>query len=70
MEYDWPRVFDRAKLIRMSIVNGDIMIRSVLAAPICQLPFLTFGTSSLPLNQPLHLASSPFMPSTAFGYRR
>ena len=27
---DWPRVFDRARLIRMAVVNTDILIRSVL----------------------------------------
>lgn len=51
---DWPRVFDRAKLIRMSIVNGDIMIRSVLLQAIF-VSFLfwgaDFGDVQLAANQ-------------------
>ena len=27
---DWPRVFDRARLIRMAVVNRDILLRSLL----------------------------------------
>ncbi|MEE4117656.1 MAG: MATE family efflux transporter [Paracoccaceae bacterium] len=27
---DWPRVFDRARLVNMASVNGDILIRSLL----------------------------------------
>ena len=27
---DWPRVFDRARLVHMASVNSDIMIRSVI----------------------------------------
>src|SRR6056297_1710218 len=27
---DWARVFDRARLIRMAVVNSDILIRSAL----------------------------------------
>lgn len=27
---DWPRIFDRVRLVRMMQVNGDIMVRSVL----------------------------------------
>ncbi|WP_394155271.1 MATE family efflux transporter [Loktanella salsilacus] len=51
---DWPRVFDRAKLIRMSIVNGDIMIRSILLQAIF-VSFLfwgaDFGDVQLAANQ-------------------
>jgi MATE family multidrug resistance protein len=51
---DWPRVFDRAKLVRMSIVNGDIMIRSVLLQAIF-VSFLfwgaDFGDVQLAANQ-------------------
>jgi MATE family multidrug resistance protein len=51
---DWPRVFDRTKLIRMSIVNGDIMIRSVLLQAIF-VSFLfwgaDFGDIQLAANQ-------------------
>ncbi|MEH6653982.1 MATE family efflux transporter [Loktanella salsilacus] len=51
---DWPRVFDRAKLVRMSSVNGDIMIRSVLLQAIF-VSFLfwgaDFGDVQLAANQ-------------------
>ncbi|WP_386680710.1 MATE family efflux transporter [Loktanella sp. R86503] len=51
---DWPRVFDRAKLTRMSIVNGDIMIRSILLQAIF-VSFLfwgaDFGDVQLAANQ-------------------
>ncbi|MEO1918912.1 MAG: MATE family efflux transporter [Paracoccaceae bacterium] len=35
---DWGRIFDRLKVKRMAIVNGDIMLRSVML----QISFLTF----------------------------
>ena len=35
---DWARVFDRVKIKHMAVVNGDIMVRSLLL----QLSFLTF----------------------------
>ncbi len=31
---DWPRVFDRAALVNMAFVNGDILVRSVLLTAI------------------------------------
>lgn len=36
--HDWARIFDRAKVLRMMSVNGDIMVRSVLL----QLAFTSF----------------------------
>lgn len=39
---DWPRVFDRARLIRMAVVNTDILIRSVLLQAMF-VSFLFFG---------------------------
>ncbi len=39
---DWPRVFDRAPLVRMAVVNTDILIRSVLLQAIF-VSFLFFG---------------------------
>ena len=51
---DWPRVFDRARLIRMGLVNGDILIRSVLLQAIF-VSFLfwgaRFGDVQLAANQ-------------------
>ncbi|SHF34586.1 multidrug resistance protein, MATE family [Loktanella atrilutea] len=51
---DWPRVFDRARLIRMGVVNGDILIRSVLLQTIF-VSFLfwgaDFGDIQLAANQ-------------------
>ncbi len=51
---DWPRVFDRARLIRMGVVNGDILIRSVLLQAIF-VSFLfwgaDFGDVQLAANQ-------------------
>ena len=51
---DWKRVFDRIKIKRMAVVNGDIMLRSVLL----QTSFLTFlfigaglGDETLAANQ-------------------
>ncbi|MFZ3580837.1 MATE family efflux transporter [Loktanella sp. DJP18] len=51
---DWPRVFDRVRLIRMGVVNGDILIRSVLLQAIF-VSFLfwgaDFGDVQLAANQ-------------------
>jgi len=41
---DWPRVFDRAKLTRMAVVNRDILIRSFLLEAIF-LSFLFTGSN-------------------------
>ncbi|WP_375256944.1 MATE family efflux transporter [Citreimonas sp.] len=53
---DWPRVFDRAKLKRMAVVNGDILIRSALLQSI-MVSFLLlggrFGDVTLAANQVL-----------------
>ena len=40
---DWPRVFDRARLIRMAVVNRDILIRSLLLE-IILVSFVYFGS--------------------------
>ena len=40
---DWPRVFDRARLIRMAVVNRDILIRSLLLEVIL-VSFVYFGS--------------------------
>ncbi|ETX27387.1 MATE family efflux transporter [Roseivivax isoporae] len=40
---DWPRVFDRVKLVRMAQVNGDILVRSLLLQSIF-LSFLLFAS--------------------------
>ena len=62
---DWPRVFDRARLIRMGVVNGDILIRSVLLQAIF-VSFLfwsaRFGDVQLAANQIL----AQFLNVTAF----
>ena len=51
---DWGRVFDRARLVRMGLVNGDILIRSVLLQAIF-VSFLfwgaRFGDVQLAANQ-------------------
>ncbi|PUB18722.1 MATE family efflux transporter [Yoonia sediminilitoris] len=39
---DWPRVFDRERLVNMAVVNTDILIRSVLLQAIF-VSFLFFG---------------------------
>lgn len=53
---DWPRVFDRARLVTMAAVNGDILIRSVLLQSIF-VSFLfygaKFGNVALAANQVL-----------------
>lgn len=40
---DWPRVFDRARLLRMAVVNRDILIRSLLLEFIL-VSFVYFGS--------------------------
>ncbi|SLN69950.1 MATE family efflux transporter [Roseisalinus antarcticus] len=40
---DWPRVFDRVRLLNMARVNGDILIRSVLLQAIF-VSFLFYGS--------------------------
>ena len=53
---DWPRVFDRARLIRMALVNTDILIRSALILGIfTSFAFLGagFGDVTLAANQVL-----------------
>ncbi|MCA8878900.1 MAG: MATE family efflux transporter [Rhodobacteraceae bacterium] len=52
----WDRVFDRARLVRMAAVNGDILIRSVLLQAIfVSFLFLAakFGDVTLAANQVL-----------------
>jgi multidrug resistance protein, MATE family len=47
---DWPRVFDRAKLRRMAVVNTDILIRSViLQASFTSFMFLGAGLGDVTL---------------------
>ncbi|RYH02298.1 MATE family efflux transporter [Salipiger sp. IMCC34102] len=62
---DWPRVFDRARLINMGVVNSDIMIRSVLLQAVF-VSFLfwgaDFGDVQLAANQIL----LQFLEVTAF----
>ncbi len=53
---DWPRIFDRARLKRMMVVNGDIMLRSLtLQAVFMSFLFLgaRFGDITLAANQVL-----------------
>jgi MATE family multidrug resistance protein len=53
---DWPRVFDRDKLIRMAVVNTDILIRSALLMGIfTSFVFVgaKFGTVTLASNEVL-----------------
>lgn len=40
---DWPRVFDRVRLIRMAVVNRDILIRSLLLE-IILVSFVYYGS--------------------------
>lgn len=53
---DWARVFDRARIARMAVVNGDILIRSVLLN-ITFILFIfwgaSFGDVTLAANQVL-----------------
>jgi MATE family multidrug resistance protein len=47
---DWPRVFDAARLRRMGVVNGDILIRSLLLQGIfISFLFLGAGFGDVPL---------------------
>jgi len=53
---NWVQVFDRARLLRMAVVNGDIMLRSVLLqAAFMSFLFLgaRFGDVTLAANQVL-----------------
>ena len=53
---DWPKVFERSKLIRMAVVNSDIMIRSALLMAIfTSFVFVgaRFGTVTLAANEVL-----------------
>ena len=53
---DWGRVFDRARLVRMALLNGDILIRSALLMAIfTSFTFLgaTFGEVTLAANEVL-----------------
>jgi len=53
---DWPRVFDRARLIRMALLNVDILIRSaLLMAMFTSFTFLgaQFGDVTLAANEVL-----------------
>jgi MATE family multidrug resistance protein len=62
---DWARVFDRARLLRMAALNGDILIRSLLLQGVF-LSFLfvgsDFGDVALAANQVL----LQFLTITAF----
>ncbi len=63
---DWARVFDRARIVRMMKVNGDIMIRSIgLQASFTTFVFLgaRYGDVTLAANQVL----LQFLEITAFG---
>ncbi len=40
---DWPRVFDRARLLRMAAVNGDILLRTLMLE-IIFVSFMFYGT--------------------------
>lgn len=53
---DWPRVFERSKLVRMAVVNSDILIRSALLMAIfTSFVFIgaRFGTVTLAANEVL-----------------
>ena len=53
---NWDRVFDRARLVRMAVLNGDILIRSALLMAIfTSFTFLgaTFGEVTLAANEVL-----------------
>ncbi len=53
---DWPRVFDRVRLVRMAVVNSDILLRSALIMGIfTSFSFLGagFGDVTLAANQVL-----------------
>lgn len=53
---DWPRVFDRARLIKMALLNADILIRSaLLVAMFTSFTFLgaRFGDVTLAANEVL-----------------
>ncbi|SLN67593.1 DNA-damage-inducible protein F [Aquimixticola soesokkakensis] len=62
---DWPRVFERARVIRMALVNTDILIRSLfLLAIMVSFTFFSSGFGDVPLaaNQIL----MQFLSITAF----
>lgn len=51
---DWPRVFDRARMIRMAVLNVDILLRSVLLLAI----FTSFTLLSSARFDPVVLAAN------------
>lgn len=62
---NWSRVFDRAKLINMAAVNGDILIRSVLLQSIF-ISFLFFGASFGDVTLAANHVLIQFLEVTAF----
>jgi len=70
---DWARVFDRARLIKMMLVNVDILIRSLLLMIIfSSFVFLgaRHGDVTLAANEILHHAGCVFRPRRPVADRR
>ncbi|OWU85354.1 multidrug transporter [Oceanicola sp. 22II-s10i] len=62
---DWPRVFDRARLKHMAVVNTDIMIRSMLLLAIFT-SFMYFGARFGDVNLAANQVLLQFLHITAY----
>ncbi|EAQ04856.1 DNA-damage-inducible protein F [Pseudooceanicola batsensis HTCC2597] len=62
---DWPRVFDRARLTRMAVVNRDILIRSLLLEMIL-VSFIYFGSDFGDVHLAANQVLMQFMFITAY----
>lgn len=62
---DWARVFDRVRLIRMGVVNSDILIRSVLLQAIF-ISFLFWGADFGDVNLAANQILLQFLHVTAY----
>lgn len=62
---DWPRVLDRARLIHMAQVNGDIMVRSVLLLSVMT-SFAFFGAGFGDLTLAANQILMQFIEITAY----
>ncbi|MGI3168588.1 MATE family efflux transporter [Pseudooceanicola sp. C21-150M6] len=63
---DWARVFDRARLVRMAVVNRDILIRSLLLEVIL-VSFVYFGSDFGDVQLAANQVLTQFLFITAYG---
>ena len=62
---DWPRVFDRARLLRMAVVNRDILLRSLMLE-IILVSFVYYGSDFGDVQLAANQVLTQFMFITAY----